>query len=411
MKGQQGDVGPTTEGLFITSTTISIIVPGIVFSFHSMTSKILVPTRFSRNGTVSRGTMWCSSTWRSSATRINRTTRRHGTSGCNSTTRRRTMCGSMLEALGLKRHGLVALETFLAGDWTCWYAALRYVSCHRSCRLSYNLPPLVRRLRGVCLELQLMTNGEAIAQLALRRVLALHVELLTTDGTDHAIRQIERELRYRIFGEVVISLEFVQELGRCDDVVVGVIGAHDLALALEGASDEGLSCAMVLVGKVDLRDGAGGRGWVDQDLVVALDKAVPLEIQGHTLSSPDHVPVRCLRMLSLRVHDLHELSHAMLDCLDDMRFELCERILYANEILTVSVLFLHLLVQAVHDTALQNVWVVCSLHVAAVRVKRGCVRSEQFDVLLSVCAGLIDRFAALPSTLGQLLGFILNLRV
>jgi hypothetical protein len=126
---------------------------------------------------------------------------------------------------------------------------------------------------------------------------------------------------------------------------------------------------MILVGELNLRDGAGGRRRIDQDGIVALDEAVPLKVEGNTLRVSGHVPIRCLGVLGLRVDDLHELSHAMLDRLDYVRLELRERILNADEVLSVVVLLQNLLVQAVHDTTLQDIRVVRSLDVTAVRIE------------------------------------------
>jgi len=52
------------------------------------------------------------------------------------------------------------------------------------------------------------------------------------------------------------------------------------------------------------------------------------------------------------VYNLHELTHAALDGLYDMRLELRKRVLYADQVLPVIVLLDDLLVQAVHHAAL-----------------------------------------------------------
>jgi hypothetical protein len=203
----------------------------------------------------------------------------------------------------------------------------------------------------------------------------------------------------------------VEELGRRHNVVVGVVGAHDLALAFQRSRNQRLGCAVVLVGELDLRDSPCGCGWVDEDGVVALDEAVPFKVERDFLAVPNHVTVSCLGVLGLRVHDLHELSHAVLDGLENMRLKLSKRVLNTNQILAVVVFFLNLLVQAVQDAALQNVWVIGSLQVSAVRVVRGRILTEELDVLLSVGSGLVDLLAALARSFGQFLALVLNLGV
>lgn len=102
-----------------------------------------------------------------------------------------------------------------------------------------------------------MCHGESTANLALGHVFALDVELLTVDGTDDAVGDVERQFGDWVLSEVVVCLELVEELGGSDDIVVCVVGAHDLALLLERAGYEGLGGAVVLVGEADVGDIAG----------------------------------------------------------------------------------------------------------------------------------------------------------
>lgn len=53
-----------------------------------------------------------------------------------------------------------------------------------------------------------------------------------------------------------------------------------------------------------------------------------------------------------------ELLHGGLDGLQNMRLELLKVVLHGNDVLTVVVLLNDLLVQAVIDSAAQDVWVV-----------------------------------------------------
>jgi hypothetical protein len=73
---------------------------------------------------------------------------------------------------------------------------------------------------------------------------------------------------------------------------------------------------------------------------------------------------------------LHKLAHAVLNGLDDVRLKLGERVLDTDQILSVVILLQDLLIQAIHDATLKNIWVVRSFHIAAVRVEHCCVLTE-----------------------------------
>jgi hypothetical protein len=277
--------------------------------------------------------------------------------------------------------------------------------------LADNLPPLSCSLWCMRLELQFVAEGKATAQLAARDVFALDIELLPVHSTNHAVGQVQREFRYGVFGKVVVRLEFVEELGRRHNVVVGVVRTHDLALAFQRARDQWLRCAVVLVGELDLRDSPRRGRWVDEDGVVALDEAVPFKVEGNFLDVANHVTIRRLGVLGLCIDDLHELAHTMLDGLENVRLELSKRVLNTDKILSVVVLFQNLLVQAMHDSALQDVRIVCSLQIAAMRVVRGRILPEELDVLLGMGSGLVDSLAALARSFCQLLALVLDLGV
>jgi hypothetical protein len=98
----------------------------------------------------------------------------------------------------------------------------------------------------------------------------------------------------------------------------------------------------------------------------------------------------------------------VLNGLENVRLKLSKRVLDTDEILSVIVFLLDLLVQAMQDAALQDVRIVCSLQVSAVRVIRGRVLAEELDVLLSMGSGLVDLLAAFARSFGQLLALVLN---
>lgn len=256
---------------------------------------------------------------------------------------------SLLQSLGLERSGLCllfrihVLRAAISGDRTGRYTRRGFVGHLAGC-LADDIPPLFRSLWGVCLECELVCHGESTANLSLGYVFTLDVELLSVDGTDDAVGDVERQFGDWVLSEVVVCLELMEELGRGDDIVVCVVGAHDLALLLERSRDKGLGGAVVLVGEADVGECAGWGGGVDEDGVVALDEAVPLKVLRDALGCADHVGVCSLGVLGLGVDDLQELAHAVLDRLDDVGLELCERVLHTDQVLTVVVLLLHLLV-------------------------------------------------------------------
>jgi hypothetical protein len=92
-------------------------------------------------------------------------------------------------------------------------------------------------------------------------------------------------------------------------------------------------------------------------------------------------------------------------------FELRERVLHTNQVLAVVVLLLHLLVQTVVDSTLENVGVVGSFHVATVRVEDCGVLTKKLNVLLGVLASLVDSLTALAGSLCELLALVLDLGV
>jgi hypothetical protein len=112
------------------------------------------------------------------------------------------------------------------------HTRLGHLGCDVAGGLSDDLPPLVGSLRCMGLELQFVAHAESVTDFTLRDVLALNIELLPVDAADNTVWKIERQLRHGLLGEVVVSLELVQEFRGSDDVVVGVVAAHDLALAL-----------------------------------------------------------------------------------------------------------------------------------------------------------------------------------
>lgn len=82
-----------------------------------------------------------------------------------------------------------------------------------------------------------------------------------------------------------------------------------------------------------------------------------------------------------------------------------------DQILSVVVFFLDLLVQTVHDTTLEDVWIIRGFHVAAVRVESRGMLSKKLNMFLCVSTSLVDGLATFSSPLCEFLALILDLSV
>jgi hypothetical protein len=140
-------------------------------------------------------------------------------------------------------------------------------------------------------------------------------------------------------------------------------------IAYQGSSYQRLGGSVVLVGEADVGHGARRSVGIDQDLVVALDEAVPLKVGGDLGSSTGHVSVHGSGLLGLVADNLVELGQAILDGGDNVGFELGEVVLDLKDILAVAILLDDLLVQAVVDTTLENVRVFVSADLSASALK------------------------------------------
>lgn len=88
-------------------------------------------------------------------------------------------------------------------------------------------------------------------------------------------------------------------------------------------------------------------------------------------------------MISLSADDCQKLAETVLDFLNDVCLKLSKRVLYCNEVLSVVVLFLDLLIQTMVHSSLKDVRIICSLQIAGVRIEGGSILSKEFDLLLS----------------------------
>lgn len=94
-----------------------------------------------------------------------------------------------------------------------------------------------------------------------------------------------------------------------------------------------------------------------------------------------------------------------------MGFELRKGILNGNQILSVVVLFQELFVEAMKNSALEDVGIVVSRHFASCRVETSGMLSEQLDVFLRDTACSLDGFGALACTICDFFRFVLDLGV
>lgn len=115
-----------------------------------------------------------------------------------------------------------------------------------------DIPPFLCIAGRVRLERNFVRHGKGISNFSFRNIFALDIELVAVNSADNTVGKEERELRLRVFLEVIVGLEFVQVLGRRDNVVVGIIAAQHLSSLLQGSSDQRLSGFMVLVGERDV---------------------------------------------------------------------------------------------------------------------------------------------------------------
>lgn len=122
-------------------------------------------------------------------------------------------------------------------------------------------------------------------------VLALDAEAVAIEPAHRAVRQVQRHLRAGVLVHIVVRLELVQELRRRDDVQAARELLEQAGLALQAALAHGLCAAMVLVGEGGGAQGARRGGGVDQDVVVAVDEALPFEAGVDTLGDLDHVAI------------------------------------------------------------------------------------------------------------------------
>lgn len=168
---------------------------------------------------------------------------------------------------------------------------------------------------------------------------------------------------------------------------------------------------MVLVGEADVGHAAWGSVGVDQDLVVALNETIPLEVGRDLTSGASHVAIHGASLLGLGTDNLVELGQPVLDGGEDVGFKLSEAVLDSEDIVAVVILLDDLLVQAMVDTTLKDVGIFVSADLASGAFKGSRVLAKLLDVLLRGLAGLVDKLAALSSTLCELLGLVLDLGV
>jgi hypothetical protein len=276
---------------------------------------------------------------------------------------------------------------------------------------SESFVPLCGVLGSMCLEGILVSHRKLVAKAAAALVLSLYHELLSIKSTNHTVRKVERGLGNGVLGEIIVALELMHVLGRSNDPHRRLVLLKQLALLLQTASDQRLSRSVVLVGEGDVGHGAWGSVGVDQDLVVALDEAVPLKVGSDLLSGAGHVAIHGSGLLGLVADNLVELGQAVLDGGDNVSLELSEVVLNLENIVARVVLIDDLLVQAMVDTTLEDIGILVSADLSARALKGSRVLAEQLDVLLGCLARLVDKLSTFSSALCEFLGLVLDLAV
>jgi len=302
-----------------------------------------------------------------------------------------------------------------AGLAACWGARDAIRLGHLVGSLPSNaangLPPFLGILRSVCPELELVAHAELATKRTFGGILTLHCKLEAVESADNAVGEVQGDLRNRVFGKVVISLEFVQVLGRSDCIVCSVVSLEHLALALKRACDKRLSGTVVAVGESDIIDAPWWCVGVNHDVTVPLQEASPLKVWCYARSGCTHVAIKGAGVLGLLANYLNELIDSILESRNDVRLKLGERVLDGKSVLAIVVLLLNLPVQTMVDTSLNNIWVVACMDLTTSAVKGSGVLTEEFNMLLCGVPGFVNELGTLSSTLCELLGLVLNLRV
>lgn len=113
--------------------------------------------------------------------------------------------------------------------------------------LADGFPPFMGIGGCVSLERELMGHAEFVSDAALRDILALDVEFLSSNRANYAIRKVKRSLWFGLFAKIVVALEFVEEFCWSDHVVTRLVLLQNSSLAFKRTSNERLCGAVILV--------------------------------------------------------------------------------------------------------------------------------------------------------------------
>lgn len=107
-----------------------------------------------------------------------------------------------------------------------------------------------------------------------------------------------------------------------------------------------------------------------------------------------------------------ELIEGALNGFQEVVFKLLEGILNGEDVLTVIVFLVDLVVEPVIDATLENIRVMLLFDLVGGGGIKGCrVLSQKLNVLLCQVAGLLDGFGALQCAGAQLLGLVFDFLV
>ena len=166
---------------------------------------------------------------------------------------------------------------------------------------------------------------------------------------------------------------------------------------------------MVHVGELDAVQAARVLRRVNQDVLVAPDELLPLEIGRDLLGGLEHVGVQGAHLLGLPAGESVESLHGLLDGADNVRLKDLEVGLHGDQVVAVIVLLHDLVAEPVDNSTADDVRVVVGGGLAARRLERGRVLAQKLDVLLRLVACHLDLFGAFLRAPRELLTLVFDL--
>lgn len=147
--------------------------------------------------------------------------------------------------------------------------------------------------------------------------------------------------------------------------------------------------------------------WIDENVVVSLNEAIPLSRWWYLIGGCDDIPVGGASVIGLISHDLVKLAQPLLHSLNNVGLKPSKLVLPGNNVVSVAILLDDLFVEAVVDLALEDIWIIGSLDLTSA----ACLLPQSVDVLLRVATRFVDRLRRLARALVEVLRLVLDLGV